>query len=405
MRTRSKKPSNIGSFFAVLLVFILSMLLVLLAAPWTGVAAPRRARRAAVEAPPGVSVTRYGDSFQVTWNPVDDPAVAGYNVYRTFFPYSFFIRWGKLNQGLVTETSYLDESVYIWWFTQYYWVAAADASGNDISLSGPVAVDPRVPDTSPPAPPINIDARDVDSLSINWDYANTEPDFAGFNIYAYPGGAEPAVKLNETPLLDDFFYWEEGQADDGISVNSVDTSGNESAPNMVIAVKATEYITDFDEPEGPFTAIDFYGDWAREPYPGAYGGHLWTCNAEDDAVEVTVEIASKGSKLTLYSARYWQCGSCRVTIVNEDTQEIVLSETVDLFYDNLDSFEPEYGFEVCKAPGLKDGTYTVRVENLGIPSITEWPPDFVAWCEEEGIDPPPFPDDQHFINVDYLVLK
>jgi hypothetical protein len=45
------------------------------------------------------------------------------------------------------------------------------------------------------------------------------------------------------------------------------------------------------------------------------------------------------------------------------------------------------------------------VKNLGIPSITEWPPDFVEWCKENGYKVPPFPDDFHKVNVDYLVLK
>ncbi|MBN2027916.1 MAG: hypothetical protein JW854_14285 [Actinobacteria bacterium] len=358
-----------------------------------------------MSAPSDVTVTRYGDSFLVAWSPVDDPQVAGYNVYRTFFPYSFFTRWGRLNQAPLNDTSYLDDGVYIWWLTQYYWVAAVDGSGNVLSMSTPVAMDPRIPDTSPPAAPFNVVVKDVDSLSINWDYANTEPDFSGFNIYLYPGGAEPPVKLNSTPLVGDFFYYEGGGLGDAVSVNSVDTSGNESAPIPVAAASAAEYITDFNEPEYPFNSISFSGLWEAEPYPGAYGGQLWVCNAKNDAVEVTVEVASNGSKLTLYSARYWQCGSCQVTVVNEDTQKVELSETVDLFYDNLDSFEPEYGFEVCKASGLSYGTYTIRVENLGIMSITYWPDDFLAWCEEMGIEPPPFPDDMHNINVDYLMLK
>jgi hypothetical protein len=394
------RPRKLLSLF---LACALALLLAATAAPWLGAAAPRR--RAAATAPSGVTVTRYGDSFLVAWNPVNDPAVAGYNFYRTYFNFSFFTRWGKLNQAPVTGTSYLDSTVRVWWLTQYYWVAAVDAKGNSLGLSASVAMNPTVPDTSPPAAPFNVEARDVDSLSINWDYDNSEPDFAGFNVYGYPGGEGPAVKLTPTPLVDDFFYWEEGQAGDAVSVNSVDTSGNESAPNPVAAIEATRYVSEFEQPAYPFTSIEFYGLWSEETYPGAHGGQLWACNAEDDALEVTVNVASKGSKLTLYSARYWQCGSCRVTIINEDTQEVVLSETVDLFYDNLLSDEPDYDFEVCKAPGLKDGTYTIRVENLGIQSITEWPPDFVEWCEENGFEAPPFPEDLHIVNVDYLVLK
>jgi len=390
-----------GRILLILLVVSLSLLLAVLTSPWLAAAAP--GRRAAAAAPSGVTVTRYGDSFLVTWSPVSDPQVAGYNVYRTFLPYSFFTRWGKLNQTTLSDTSYLDDGVYIWWLTQYYWVAAVDGNGNVLGMSGSVVMDPRIPDTYPPAVPLNVEVRDVDSLSINWEYSNTEPDFAGFNLYLYPGGVEPAIKLNSTPLVGDFFYYEGGQVGDAVAVRSVDTSGNESASTPVVALSATEYITDFEQPPVfPYTSITFTESWGRELYASAHGGQIWVCGDEGEAVEVTVDVPANGSKLTLYSARYWQCGSCRVTVVDESTQGVIFSKTVSLFYDNLDSWEPDWDFEVCKVTALMEGTYTIRVENLGIPGLTAWPQEWLDYWEQEEIPVPPFP---HLINVDYLVLK
>jgi hypothetical protein len=400
MRKSTLKRSLAKKILTSLLICALALFLAATVLPWTGAAAPRK--QAATAAPSGVSATRYGDEFMVTWSPVSNPAVAGYNVYRTYFNSSFFIRWGKLNQTPVSGTSYLDSTVAVWWLRQYYWVATVDAHGNILSLSGSAAIDPRVPDTSPPASPFNVEVSYVDSLSINWDFTNTEPDFAGFNVYAYPGGEGPAVKLNSTLLTVDFYYWEDGQLGDGVAVTSVDTAGNESASIPVAAVKAIEYITDFEQPPvPPFSAITFSENWARELYTDAHGGQLWVCDAAGDTVEVTFTLSSNGSKVELYSARYWQCGTCRVSLIDEATQAVITSVDVSLFYDNLDSYVPDWGFQVFKAAGLSLGEYTLKVENLGIPGMTAWPQEFLDYWELHEIPIPPFPA---MINVDYLVL-
>ena len=273
-----------------LLTCTLALLLAATALPW--LSATAQVSQARVAVPSGVTATRYGDSFLVTWEPANDPAVAGYNVFRTYLNSSLFIRWNKLNEAPVGGTYYLDSTVTVWWLRQYYWVAAVDAGGRIMSLSASVAIDPRVPDTYPPAPPINVEARVVDSISINWGYTNTEPDFAGFNVYAYPGSEGPAVKLNPTLLTVDFYYWEEGREGDSIAVNSVDTEGNESLSSPVVATKTVEYITDFEQPPvSPFSAIAFSGGWARESYTEAHDGQLWICNDVGGTVDVTFNLS------------------------------------------------------------------------------------------------------------------
>lgn len=174
------------------------------------------------------------------------------------------------------------------------------------------------------------------------------------------------------------------------------------APTRKPALAAATYVTDFDAPAYPFTTISFQGLWSREAYDGAHGGQLYTCEDEDAAVEVTVEVPRNGGKLELYSARYWQCGYCSYALVDNATGQVVKSGTVNLYYDNYDSGMPQYGFQVFKAAGLKKGTYTLRVQNLGTPGTDQWPQEILDYFLSQGIDPPPLP---HIVNVDYLTLK
>lgn len=383
MCTESRPSFILNELSAVLLVVTLALLLIFCVVP--GVAAAP-ARGASVESPSGVTVTRYGDAFLIAWNPVDDPAVAGYNVYRTFHTCSRFIRWGKLNSTTITGTSYLDTSVSIWWWRQYYWVAAVDACGRNLSLAGPVAVCPWIPDTSPPAPPSGIEAGALEEgVSLTWSYANAEPDFAGLNVYAYVGGTGSPVKLNAIPLVDDFLYWQDGAAGDAFTVVSVDTTGNESAPDAVVALDLPEYITEFEQPAAyPFSAITFGGPWGRELYADAHGGQLWV----SPEAGASVQVNFYGRSVKLVTSRFWQCGWCEVYVDGASRG------TVNLFYDNLDSYETDSGFVAFEDYSLRPGHHTLELVNLGIPGL-EVLPDW--WLPEYEVP--------HFANVDCLVVR
>ncbi len=174
------------------------------------------------------------------------------------------------------------------------------------------------------------------------------------------------------------------------------------APSAAMKAAAGTYVTDFEAAAYPFTSIAFEGLWCREAYTGAHGGQLYTSASGGDALEVIVEVPRNGAKLTLYSARYWQCGYCSYTLVNNGTGGVVISGTVNLYYDNYDSNMPQWNYQVFKAAGLKRGTYTLRVENLGRPGTDRWPQEILEYFEQQGIEPPPLP---HLVNVDYLELK
>ncbi|NPV60839.1 MAG: hypothetical protein HPY75_14410 [Actinobacteria bacterium] len=173
-------------------------------------------------------------------------------------------------------------------------------------------------------------------------------------------------------------------------------------PGRGVGTAPTTYISEFDSPAYPFTAISFQGLWGREVYEGAHGGQIWVCSSEGDAVEVAIDVSHNGGKLTLYSARYWQCGYCSYRLVNNSTGQVVKSGTVNLYYDNYDSNMPQYDFQVFKAAGLKKGTYTLRVENPGVPGTDQWPQELLEYFESQGMEPPPLP---HMVNVDYLELR
>jgi hypothetical protein len=383
MCSKSRPFLILGKKVPVLLVLTLALLVVLSAAPW---AAAARARKINVEPPTGITVTRYGDAFLVDWNPVEDPAVAGYNVYRTYHTCSRFICWGRLNTSIVSGTSYLDTSVCIWWLRQYYWVAAVDACGRILSLSDPVAVCPCIPDTSPPAPPSGIEAGALEQgVSITWDYANAEPDFAGYNVYTCTGGAGSPLKLNPAPLLDDFLYWQGGTAGDTFAVCSVDTVGNESAPDAVAALELPEYVMEFELPAAyPFSSIDYDGLWGREVYADAHGGQIWV----SPEAGASVQVCFNGRSVKLVTSRFWQCGWCEVYV------DGMSRGTVNLFYDNLDSYEADMGFVAFADYSLRPGNHTLELVNLGIPGLEKLPD---WWLP--GYEVP------HFINVDCLLVR
>ena len=58
-----------------------------------------------------------------------EPDLAGYNIYRSTDPNLPKDRWTKLNQALLTRTTYQDERVESG-KTYYYYIQAVDKTGN-----------------------------------------------------------------------------------------------------------------------------------------------------------------------------------------------------------------------------------------------------------------------------------
>jgi hypothetical protein len=323
-------------------------------------------------APGDLSAIRYGDSYMVTWTAPQVPGIAGYNVYRSFLPWPCLAWLGKLNSAPVADSSYLDDSVANLRFRQYYWVAAVDNRGCLGRLAGPACIEPWVPDTSPPLPPRNVQAGALEiGASITWDHGNVEPDFAGFNVYAFANGNAAPAKLNQLPLEEGFFYWEEGLPGQVFSVHSVDTSGNESEGVLAIAAPLPEDVIDFVDPSGNMDPrVSYAGYWKDEYLPGSYGGRLTVC-AEAGA---SVEVAFEGRSATLLSSRYWQCGWCEVFLDGTSMRTV-----------NLHAEDLEFGFPVFAVYDLRPGSHTIKLVNTGAPGTEEMPIDI--------------------INVDYIIVR
>ena len=99
----------------------------------------------------GQTGTQHG--IALTWNAVTvgsgEPALAGYNVYRTVGGGSAT----KLNTNPVTTTSYLDPNADLTAGTTYeYDVTAVDVNGNESGPSNVVTITPSVLIVNPPAP-------------------------------------------------------------------------------------------------------------------------------------------------------------------------------------------------------------------------------------------------------------
>lgn len=86
-------------------------------------------------------------------------------------------------------------------------------------------------DTTPPAVPAGLSATGGDqSVDLSWS-ANSEPDFAGYNLYRRDDGASTYNKLN-TALLTATTYTDANLADSTTyhyAITAQDTTGNESA--------------------------------------------------------------------------------------------------------------------------------------------------------------------------------
>ena len=95
-------------------------------------------------APSGLSATRAGGSVQVTWNANSEPDLLGYSVYRATAsggPYT------KLTSSLLSNPSYLDNTVPSGATEVWYQVSASDVSSNEGARSASF----RLTISTPPA--------------------------------------------------------------------------------------------------------------------------------------------------------------------------------------------------------------------------------------------------------------
>lgn len=341
-----------------------------------------KAGKADLPAPGDVSAVRYGKYYLVSWKAVDKPGVCGYNVYRSYCPYPLLTYMVKVNAAPVTGTSFLDTTLTDFWRIQYYWVAAVDSRNRVGALGGPAAVNPLLPDCTPPQPPRGLEAGALEvGVSLTWEACNTEPDFAGYHVYLEDGCGR-TVRLTCQPVREGFFYSPKGAPGDFFQVRGVDTSGNQSVPARAQAVCLPEEVLDFPDPAANTDPrVAYQGFWVNEHYAPEEGLELLE---GDMVVSVhplegadcvpSVKVTFQGRSVKLVAARFWQCGWCEIFLDGRSVGRV-----------NLSSDEPVSDYTVFATCCLPPGKHTLEVVNLGIPGTQEMPFDVV--------------------NVDYLVIR
>lgn len=358
------------------------------AATATGAAGMRAASassKKALPAPANVRAERYGNAFLVTWDPVRDARVTGYNLYRGYCRWPFLFLCRRVNTSPITCCSFLDVTVSDFCRPQYYWVTAVAGACMESAPGGPACIDPRVPDTSPPLPPWGLQAAvPGKGVSLTWSGYNVEPDFSGYNLYRVEGGG--AVRLNDNPLRDFFLYFPDGAPGETYEVRSVDSSGNESAGARAEAFLLAEEVLEFVDPAcNNDPRVTYEGFWKAEGYPWAHGGQIVVSAVETGVAgsgeRVAVRVVFEGRSVELYCALYWQCGWCEVFLDGVSQGRLNLS---------IDSDYPEPQYLLYAVYSLRPGRHVLEVVNLGIPGPELPEPDVFPY----GI-----------VNVDYLVIR
>ena len=84
--------------------------------------------------PANLSVSQVKNAIELTWEANSESNLAGYNIYRAEQSFTATGEANKLNENLITETSFTDDNVIDG--TQYFYrITAVDDSGNESDLS------------------------------------------------------------------------------------------------------------------------------------------------------------------------------------------------------------------------------------------------------------------------------
>ncbi|MEM7394288.1 MAG: hypothetical protein AAF492_18270, partial [Verrucomicrobiota bacterium] len=183
----------------------------------------------ALTPPENLSATSGESIVWLDWDDSPNPALAGYNLYRSLATSGPFVELATN----VTASDYQDTNVVNG--TVYYYVATLfTTSGTESAISGVVTGTPM--DATPPSAPAGLMASAIDRrVSLDWEN-NTESDLSHYNLYrsTTPGG--PYALVISNALLS-------ASADTTVSngvtyfyvVTAVDGAGNESAASPEVS--------------------------------------------------------------------------------------------------------------------------------------------------------------------------
>lgn len=188
--------------------------------------------------PQNLQLSRDGEGIQVQWSTSNNPAedLKGYKLYRSTQP-GFSISVQSLLTDTLTVSPFLDKSVDGQQYF-YYRIAAYDTAGNESKPTSEVSI---YFDNTPPAVPQGLTStRYEDGITVNWESV-TGDDFSAYRLYR---GSDPGFTTNKKTLIKSGL--QQAQFNDTLGtvqgsffykVTSLDTTGNQSLPSEVLAVK------------------------------------------------------------------------------------------------------------------------------------------------------------------------
>lgn len=173
-------------------------------------------------------------AVHLSWFPVQDPDVAGYELYRASSKDA--MDWAMLTSKDHRASTFTDSmSALLDKKPYYYKVVAKDREANRSAFSDIIEI--TLPDvTVPSAPAWKSPSWAGDTPVLGW-HPSTARDISAYKIYRGRGNTRAlAATLPKTSLT-----WTETQAEPGETVwyglSAVDTSGNESDLSSALAVK------------------------------------------------------------------------------------------------------------------------------------------------------------------------
>jgi pectate lyase len=261
--------------------------------------------------------------------PVIVQSGAGADGNETLPPHWFFGPYGDFDYSGTVDMNDLPQFVGYWLGTDCNAIANADYDSDcnvnfyEFSLlAGNWIYIP--PDTTAPAAPTGLVTIDGNgTVSLDWN-DNSEPDFAGYNLYRSTTFGGSYTKLN-TSLLSDSNYIDNTVSNGTIYyyvVTAEDTSSNESVYSIQVSaipldagtIIIQENVTGFCSVDG---AIE--NEWAG--YTGA--GYANTTNALGACVNWRISVPSDGNYTFVW--RYALASGNRTAKLNVNTVTVVPS--------------------------------------------------------------------------------
>lgn len=262
----------------------------------------------------------------LSWPPNKEKDIRGYHVERSSDD-TFKSRF-LLTSGILTDTTYTDSLPPGSETTYGYVVYAIDGSYNRSLPSALVKA--RMPDQTPPSPPIitKLD-RKGKLVTIEWT-RSTEPDLAAYRILRSKDSPDNlrqvaiSFRNKHTDTLEvsgQYFY----------AVAAMDSTGNESRFSATVPLTFDRYETPETPPSGKAERAGAFirVEWQAVTQPGTAG---YVVTRLDENTGKKLDVAQLKAEVTNYTDRFADPGKEYLYLVRTYDERWRMSEALELRY-------------------------------------------------------------------------